>query len=100
MLTTRGARVRVLQVKAPKGAVVALTCRGRGCPARAMRRVVGARGLRLGRFERELRAGVVLRLRVRIDGAVKATTITIRRGKAPARTDACVPRGATREVQC
>jgi hypothetical protein len=89
-LTRRGADLRLVSVRAARGARVAVRCRGR-CPRRSLRRVARARVLRLTPYERPLRAGTVLEIRVLSSARIgKYTRIRIRKGKAPARRDACV----------
>jgi hypothetical protein len=101
-LTRAGARLTLLTVRGPVGARVLARCRGRGCPARWIRGRVGrSRKLRLRRFERWLRAGTVLEVLVTGPGRVgKYSRFTIRRGKPPARKDACVAPGSTRPSAC
>jgi hypothetical protein len=97
-LTPDGARVTRLTVRAPRGVSVVASCHGRGCPAR---RLALASGIRLRRFERELRAGTRLEITVTKPGYIgKWTTIVIRRGEAPRRLDRCVYPGARDPVQC
>jgi large repetitive protein len=89
-LTPNGARLDVLSVKAPRGSRIALACQGT-CPRRSLSRVARRAPLRLSAFERPLRAGTVLELRVLSPRRIgKYTRITIRKGKAPARRDRCV----------
>lgn len=101
-LTPTGARVRLLSVsRAPKCAVVAVSCRGRSCPARRVTRFVGRRALRIRRFERRLRAGTVLTVRIsKGDSIGKLTQFRIRSGKAPRRRDRCLRPGETRGSAC
>jgi len=98
-LTKTGADVALLTVRAPKGVRITLTCAGRGCP---MREVAQATALwHIPQFERELRAGTRLTITVTKPGYItKVTTITIRRDKAPLRTDRCVFPGQTRQTSC
>jgi hypothetical protein len=98
-ITTTGADLALLTVKAPKGVRITLTCTGRGCP---LREVAQATALwHIPQFERELRAGTKLTIRVAKQGYItKVTTITIRRGKAPARSDLCQLPGATKLTRC
>jgi PKD repeat protein len=99
-LTRRGARLDLLSVRAPRGSRVLVGCRGK-CPRRSMRRVVARRLLRLTPFERALVAGTRLEIRVLSTTRIgKYTRIVIRRGKAPARRDACVWPGRTRHRPC
>ena len=96
-----GALVKVLSVRAPRGASVRVRCRGRGCPARAVAKSTDRSLLRFHRFERRLRAGVTLQLFVRKDGRIgKYTRFRIRAGKPPARVDRCLMPGSSRPVSC
>ena len=102
-LTRRGARIRVLTVsRAPTCAVVRVSCRGRSCPARRVTRFMGRRGqLRFKRFQRRLRAGVVLTVRVsKGDTIGKLTQFRIRSGKAPRRRNRCLKPGETKGSAC
>jgi hypothetical protein len=87
-LTRRGVRVQLLTVSAvPRGARVAVSCKGKGCP----------RSMSLRSARRELRAGTVLEVRVTAPGAIgKLVRFTIRRGRPWLRRDGCVtPAGTT-----
>jgi hypothetical protein len=88
VLTSSGARLTLVSVRAPRGAHVAIVCRGRGCPARREARTAAL--VRLRRFEARLAAGTRLRVTVSKPGFIaKVTTFTIRRGRAPRRVDRC-----------
>jgi hypothetical protein len=91
-----GAKLNLLTVQAPSGAHIAIRCRGRGCP-KAESRIVASRSVasttlvEFRRFERSLRAGAVLEIRISKGGEIgKYTRFTIRRGKPPARVDTCL----------
>lgn len=106
-ITERGMSVRRLVVRAPAGALVDVRCRGRGCSRRReLRPVAPAPGrpsasLRFGRFERRLRAGAVLEVRVTQRGAIgKHTSFRIRAGVPPRRTDRCLTPGRDAPVAC
>lgn len=99
--TGYGVKIKLLSVQAPPGAKVAVSCKGRGCKTKAESRVVtaaskgkskpGAATLSFPRFERALKAGAVLQIRVSKAGQIgKFTSFTIRRNKLPARVDACL----------
>ena len=97
-LTRRGTRIRLLSVRAPAGTAVAARCRGRGCPRALARKAVslrvtrGGAPLRLRAMQRTFRAGIQLRILVTRPGLYgKYTRFRIRRGKAPTRTDMCLP---------
>jgi hypothetical protein len=97
-LTPGGARVTRLSIEAPPGASIVASCHGSTCPAHKLAR---AAGIRLRRFERELRAGTRLEITVTKPGYVgKWTTIVIRRGTAPRRRDRCVYPGPRDRVPC
>ena len=98
-LTAAGARIRLLAVRAPAGAMIEVRCRGRGCPARALRGA-GPR-VRFRALERRLEAGTVIEVRVTALGQVgKYTRLVIRRGRKPARSSACLEPGVARPSPC
>jgi PKD repeat protein len=100
-LTSNGARVTVLTVRAPICSLVTVTCRGRGCPARRASSYVGHKRLRLRRFERAYRAGAVITIRVSKGNAIgKFTQFRIRRHAAPARNDLCLRPGSSKGSRC
>jgi hypothetical protein len=98
-LTKGGANVTRLTVRAPRGVRITLTCEGKGCP---LREVAQATSLfHIQQFERELRAGTKLTITVtKPNHITKVTTITIRKGKRPARTDKCRMPGETKLIAC
>jgi hypothetical protein len=98
-LTKTGARVTLLTVRGPRGVRITARCRGRSCPARRL--AVAASVTRLQRFERRLRAGTRLEIKVTKPGYIgKWSIITIRRGRPPARLDRCMYPGGRRPVRC
>lgn len=90
-ILSNGVRVDLLSVRGPRGSKITVTCRGpgRSCPRR--RTTTTTRGTtRIRSFERRLRSGTVLRIFVTKAGFVgKYTRFTIRKRKAPLRSDAC-----------
>ena len=85
----KGARLTLLSVRTPNGARVSVRCTGRDCPVRRFNGHGGS--YRLRAFERTLRGGTKLDLRVTREGFLgKRTTFVIRKGAAPRRTDACL----------
>jgi hypothetical protein len=98
-LTKGGADVALLTVEAPKGVRITLTCEGKSCP---LREVAQATSLfHIQQFERELRAGTKLTITVTKPSFItKVTTILIRKGKGPARTDRCQQPGETKLIAC
>jgi hypothetical protein len=98
-LTVAGAKIRRLTVSAPKGAKITLKCSGRGCPTKRMAKATKV--VHLQKFETNLRAGVKLTITVSKPGYIaKVTTLQIRRGKAPLRTDACRLPGVAKLSRC
>ena len=109
--TSYGARLKLLTVQAPIGASVQVKCVGRGCKTKSESRVVaastkskpvsGAVTLSFARFERALRAGVTLQVRVTMSGQIgKFTSFTVRRGKLPVRKDQCVLTTSSKPFTC
>ena len=107
-----GVRVGLFTVQAPVGAIVNVNCHGSGCPVRAQsvsatpgkgqsKVKAGVVTVVLRRFERSLRAGVVLEIRVSKPGQIgKYTRFSIRRGKLPTRTDTCLSPAGTKPIVC
>jgi hypothetical protein len=101
-LLPRGARIRLLMVTAPSGAVVTARCRGTGCPLGQLRRRSHGRPVRMRGLERRLAARVRLEILVRQRGFVgKYTRFRIRTGgRPPLRDDRCLPPGRRTPVRC
>lgn len=106
--TSSGVHLSLLSAQAPAGARVSVTCRGRGCPARSESRVVLASRRRAStfvvqfrRYERGLRAGIVLEIRISKAGEIgKYTRFAIRRHRLPARVDTCLGPAGGRPLVC
>jgi PKD repeat protein len=95
--------VDILSVSAQQGATVQVRCRGRGCPRHVVTVHVRSsrHAQRIHAFERLLRAGTVLEIRVTKAGRIgKYTRFVIRGGAAPARRDLCVGPAAARPIRC
>ncbi len=95
-----GVSLSRLLVEAPKGSKVSISCRGSGCPRKKVTRGVATKGkraaksLRFASFERFLRSGILLEIRVTKSGQIgKVTRIRIHAGSAPTRSDRCLVRG-------
>jgi hypothetical protein len=101
-LTATGARITLFTVRVPARVAVVATCRGTSCPTRRMARSASKRRtIRLKRFERSLRAGTRLTVKVtRARRIGKWSTIVIRRGAAPRRSDLCAYPGAGAPAAC
>ena len=102
-LTRTGARIRSLTVSAPAGASIVIRCNKPTCPLRRLSTIAQRTGrpIRFRRFERRLRAGVVLSVSVTREGSIgKYTRFAIRRRRAPLRRDRCLAPGARRPTAC
>jgi large repetitive protein len=99
--TSNGVKIRLLTVQTPLSTTVVVSCKGRGCKTKSERRVAtassksksraGAVLLTFNRFQRALRAGAVLQVRVYKAGQIgKFTSFTVRRHKLPLRSDRCL----------
>ncbi|MDA0182956.1 hypothetical protein OJ997_21775 [Solirubrobacter phytolaccae] len=98
-LTTSGADISVLTVKAPKGTKIQVSCSGKGCPTKSLARATKV--VHLTKFEAVLRAGIKLRVTVSKPGYIsKVTTFQIRKGKAPLRSDQCQTPGENKLTRC
>jgi len=99
-------KLSLLSVQASAGAQIVVRCKGRGCPVKTQTRVavsgkVRGAAITFRRFERSLRVGVVLEIRVSKPGEIgKYTRFTIRRGRRPVRFDACLAPAGTTPITC
>lgn len=112
-VTPKGARVTLLTVQTPVGARVTVACHGPGCKTKSESRLAtvssksksksgaGVVLLSFHRFERPLRAGVILKVLVSKSGEIgKYTSFVIRRHKLPVRTDACLASASSKPTPC
>jgi hypothetical protein len=88
--------------RGPRGARVAVSCRGRGCPRGRFRGRLNRSGaLRLRRFQRIFGPGAVIEIRVTQAGAIgKFTRLRVRAKSVPARRDACLMPSSSRPRRC
>lgn len=109
--TASGVRVKLLTVQAPPSTKVAVSCKGHGCKTKAESRIAtasstsrsraGAIMLAFPHFQRALKAGAVLQIRVSKAGEIgKFTSFTIRRNKLPLRVDACLRPASSNPSPC
>ena len=99
-VTSLGARIALLTVRAPRGSRIEARCRGRSCPAR---RVIlrSARVTRVRALERNFRSGTVIEVLVTRRGRIgKYTRFRVRSGRAPARTDSCAAFASRSRTRC
>jgi hypothetical protein len=99
-------KLRLLAVKAPRGAAIDISCGSRACPLRLRDRIAAASGkggafVRFRRFQRRLRAGVKLEIRASKRGEVGAYTLfRVRRRRFPVRKDSCLDPSGVRPIAC
>ncbi len=109
--TASGVKIRLLTVQTPLSTKVAVTCKGTGCKTKSESRVAtesaksksksGVVMLTFQHFERPLRAGVVLQIRVTKAGQIgKFTSFKIRRHKLPLRSDSCLSPASAAPIAC
>jgi hypothetical protein len=104
--TRRGIKLKLLRVQASAGAQITVTCRGRGCPVKSLKRLAasanaGVSAYTFGRLQRPLRAGVVVEIRVSKSGQIgKYTRLTVRRSKLPQRVDQCLDSAGVKAIAC
>lgn len=110
-LTRGGALIKLLTVQAPLAARITISCSGAGCRTKSESRLAAASSkgkpktgvvtLGFPRFQRSLRAGVVLRIRISKEGQIgKYTSFTIRSGRPPKRIDACLQPTSAKPIPC
>jgi large repetitive protein len=108
--SSRGVRIRLFSVQTPAGSRISVRCRGRGCPAHAAQSFVastkgthkaGTVVVVLKRFQRSLRPGAVLEVKVSRAGLIgKYTRFAVRRGKLPLRQDRCLSASGEKPMEC
>jgi hypothetical protein len=97
----RGALVRILSVRSPRGARIRARCGGERCPVASVARTSRTGFVRLRAFERRLRAGTQIGIFVRRSGTIgKYTRFRIRAGAPPKRVDLCLYPGRARPAPC
>jgi PKD repeat protein len=100
-ILSRGTRVRVLSVRAPRGSLVVVRCHGKGCPVERRRKRIKKNPVRFKTFERVLRAGIKLEILVKKPGTIgDYTRFKIRAGKAPLRLNRCLSAKTGRRIGC
>jgi PKD repeat protein len=98
---SRGARVRTLEVRAPRRSRIIVKCAGTSCPAKRFRKTSDTRRVRFGRMARFLKEGTVITVAVRKGNMIgKHTRWLIRGGKLPKRKDLCLYPGRSKPGRC
>ena len=109
IVTTRLAsriKLTLLAVQAPAGARITVTCGGHGCPSRFQSKVAesgkrGAAAVEFRRFERSLRVGMILWIRVSKPGEIgKYTRFSILSGRLSSRFDTCLGPAGVKPMTC
>ena len=99
-----GAVITLLRVRAPVGAKATVRCvgEGKGCPAKKTQAKVLKRDQgRFKRFERPLKAGAKVTVKVTMEGFIgRHVRFKVRSGKPPKRTDLCLQPGAKKPSAC
>jgi hypothetical protein len=108
-VSSKGARIKHLTIRAPFGSTVMIRCRGRGCPFRRRNQTLALAGaktpsktIRVKKLEhRLLRGGASLKILITRQGEIgKYTRFKIVTGKVPIRTDLCLVPGSTKPEEC
>jgi hypothetical protein len=110
LLNAKGVSVALLTAQVPVGARVTLSCRGGGCPRHSETHVAASGSkrnretvvlVRFRDFQRSLRAGTVLEIRIyERDRIGKYTRFAIRRRGLPERVDKCLPPTGSKPIAC
>jgi hypothetical protein len=101
-----GVRLRLLEVKAPRGSTIRVACKGRACPTGLRGRAGVAQGrdrswVRFRGFARFFGAGVKLEIRVTRGADIGAyTRFTVRRRGIPLRFDSCLDPAGVKPIAC
>ena len=97
----RGARVRTLEVRAPRRSRITVKCKGESCPVERLATTSTKRKVRFRRMASFLKAGTVIAVRVRKGNLIgKYTRWMIRSGKVPAREDRCLYPARAKPARC
>ncbi|MGH2618271.1 MAG: PKD domain-containing protein, partial [Thermomicrobiales bacterium] len=102
-LEGRLTRITRLLVRAPRGTKVTVRCQGGSCSKAKVvkRKGKGRKKLRIKKFERLLKPRTTIIVTITKPGFLgKRTTIKMRAGKSPLRTDLCLVPGAKRATEC
>jgi PKD repeat protein len=93
--------VTLLSITSPRGTLVRVRCKGRGCPKVVRRKRSKGRGVRFKTFERSIRAGSKLEVFAVAKKRIgKYTSFKMLRAKPPVRTDRCLMPGRRKPFKC
>ena len=94
-------RVLVLSVRGPRGSVVKVRCKGKGCPKATRRKRPKGHSVRFKTFERKIRAGARLQIFVVAKGRIgKYASFKMRSSKPALRVDRCLVPGKKKPRPC
>jgi PKD repeat protein len=100
-VTARGARVRTLEVRAPRRSKITVRCAGKSCPAKRFTKTSATRRVRFKRMARFLKAGTVITVAVRKGNLIgKHTRWLVRGGQIPKRKDLCLYPQRSKPARC
>jgi hypothetical protein len=103
--TSSGVKLRLLSILASSGARVTIVCKGHGCPVKRESRTasapkVGLAAVSFARFQRLLRTGTTLEIRVYLPGEIgKYTRLSVRRSGL-SRVDECLAPDGVKPMPC
>jgi Ig domain of plant-specific actin-binding protein len=101
VLTRSGVAISEFTIRAPRGTLATIRCRGRGCPFRLRRVRLRKARTRVHSLERRLRAGVRIEVSVTKAGFIgKFSRFRVRRGRVPSKKELCLRPGARRPSRC
>jgi len=109
--SSTGAKISLLTVQVPVGAKVTVSCHGSGCPSKSQSVIasagksaskkVGMVLITFKRFERSLRPGAVLQIRVFENGHIgKFTRFAVHHSGPPTRSDTCLNQTGITPIGC
>jgi PKD repeat protein len=100
-VTALGARVRTLEVQAPRRSKITVRCAGKTCPAKRFAKTSATRRVRFKRMAGFLKAGTVITVAVRKGNLIgKHTRWLVRGGKVPKRKDLCLYPRRSKPARC
>jgi hypothetical protein len=101
LVSRSGAELTEFTVRGARGALIRVSCRGRGCPFRTRRLLMRGARVRIRSLERAWRAGPVLEVTVTRRGFIgKFSRFRFRAGNVPRRQDLCIAPGSARPSRC
>lgn len=101
LVSRGGAELTEFTVRGPRGALVRVRCRGRGCPYKSRRVVMRQRRVRIHSLERAWGGGPVLEVTVTRRGFIgKFSRFRFRAANVPRRQDLCIAPGSAKPRRC